>query len=582
MTRRTSGSWRGRHRNATGAPIQPHRPFHLDSLLKFTMSQRRLVYHVALLEGGRAIDAKIVSVSSGGFGSQAPLRHSLLNKLGSVNNGLVVVGLWYIKNTLLDKIFERTRPQHTMRPTGVTTTALELVLEEIHLRRKAALHHTTMKFSNDGRILDLEGESLKTLSLVHPAWTFLSRHTFGRILVLSDVTDHTAKAVASASNIGLWTREIHLSFSEGFSIPEKSEQEIWNYLRDLFLRTPGALAFNLTTASEHQFNIDSCVKRVSPMLSIFTRLRVLRLHSDDANRPLSDIIRNVTDHPVLFHSLEKAPLENVSLRGFLPCFKGVLRETNEELQVSRMPPVVGDSAVLAGRVYSLAKLIKSIYNSLGLAPEHPEKRSPATGLRYISFKFNTHRHEFFVSTMKLFDGLLSDPLPPRPYQDLFQDADVITVSCAYKIFKKLSPFHSLRFLHATINASHRSPPREAVQELDAFVHLLPPTLEVLIVGFALDSPEKDFSSAAQDKVDAIFTKIPSGLCPKLKMLGVKFFAESKICRTSELMQLINACKKAHIPLVIYDIDLSKGYWKTIGHGIDVEELEMFNFSNYLE
>lgn len=117
------------------------------------------------------------------------------------------------------------------------------------------------------------------LDIYHPSRPGSYPHTFRR-------QRRDCKSAASASVIGLWTREVYLSFSREFGTSEASEESIWNRLVEIFSRTPFILALCLQTSSEDRYDIDSCVSRLSVILSSrFTRLRTLRLYSDKSNMP---------------------------------------------------------------------------------------------------------------------------------------------------------------------------------------------------------------------------------------------------------------------------------------------------------
>lgn len=119
------------------------------------------------------------------------------------------------------------------RPASVPFTALELILEEIHIQRKASLREwqessglcskrRTFDFPDDG------GEDIGHLGLVHPSWTIIARRALGRILVLSDITAKSARAAGSVPTFGPWTREVYLSFSSNSDVDlaEGAKEEV--------------------------------------------------------------------------------------------------------------------------------------------------------------------------------------------------------------------------------------------------------------------------------------------------------------------------------------------------------------------
>ncbi|KLO06760.1 hypothetical protein SCHPADRAFT_679546 [Schizopora paradoxa] len=486
----------------------------------------------------------------------------------------------------------------TTRPIAISVTALDLVLEEIHLRRRVSLREWQESDENRAQRFragfpDHEGGILKVLSLVHSSWTPLARRAIGRILVLSDINDKVAKAAVSAPMFGYWTREISMSFSESFSTSDSCEKAAWKSIEVLFSRIPTILTFCINTASEGQYCIDNCVKRLSPMLSRFTRLRTLRLYSDLSSWPDDfNHILHGTEHPSLFRSIEETPnLEQVSLRGFIPCVGKITNEESPNKNSSGHPlsyhmslaTELECSATLKGKAFNLAKLIHCICESpLALLDSHRDVTSLANMVEYVCFKFDAIHQRFFIQAITLSEDSSGDGLPSHPYEDLFRDTEVLDVFSMYNIYKKLAPFQSLRFLRVMISYSDASPGK-LVEEMSGFCRLLPPTIEVLFMEFDWEAYNKDLPLETHDDVDNLLATIPFTYCPRLKSLKVAIRLVSDLFYTSKpLKRLIQSCEKAHILLIL---ERFGGIIEVFGISDDYydrEKLdEIFEFSRYL-
>ncbi|KLO16254.1 hypothetical protein SCHPADRAFT_220669 [Schizopora paradoxa] len=149
--------------------------------------------------------------------------------------------------------------------TPVPSTVLDLVLEEIHIRRKIILREWQLssvkreeRVTTGCKISDEGGNDLESFSLVHPSWTPVARHVSGRILVLSDVSERAAKNGAATPSpvptFGSWTREVYLSFSRDYTEP----LAIWESIFKILDRTLNILTLCLqTTAREGDRRIPS-------------------------------------------------------------------------------------------------------------------------------------------------------------------------------------------------------------------------------------------------------------------------------------------------------------------------------------
>lgn len=217
---------------------------------------------------------------------------------------------------------------------GIPLTVLELVLEEIHLRQRASLREwqesdksRTTRREHDSVFSDDAGKNLECMCLVHPSWTSVARHIHGRILVLSDASMQYAKAAASVPTLGIWTRDVYLSFSTKFGSEHcwADGTAMWDALKAIFVRIPAVLTFCLQTSTwVEPFNCESCAERLSTILPGFTRLRSLRLYSElpHGYPHVSMGCSLETELPSLFQALENIPhFQRFAVRNFIPCYK---------------------------------------------------------------------------------------------------------------------------------------------------------------------------------------------------------------------------------------------------------------------
>lgn len=465
------------------------------------------------------------------------------------------------------------------RPAGVPSTVLELVLEEIHLRRKFNLREwqesdrdRRARRDHDRLFSDDFGKDLEGICLVHPSWTSDARHILGRILVLSDASVQSTIAAASSPMFGLWTREVYLSFSTKFGSAHRQTDgtAMWDALNAVFVRIPAVLTFCLQTSAWNEpFKIEICADRLTTVLPGFTRLQTLRLYSElPYGYPYSSISFPVAEFSTLFRALENIPhFQCFAVRNFIPYYKPVHEKGPSHGDAAKTMSIkVASSSPLTGSAYSLAELIRSICNTPVVVSEVTRATSVANVTNYAEFFFHPTRQQFTIKSASIIDssiGPVQDTKLPT-YERWCSDLEYLWLSCPCAIAKSLSPFPSLKFLQASVfsPSNWRTSSSAMRDEMFRFLDSLPPTLEVLDVdcwwdvqgGLRILSPEM------HDEIDGLWAEVPTTRCPKLKILLVDLSLVSKLFRTTHrLKRIINACENLKLPLVLFRGDEAEYY-----------------------
>ncbi|KLO16269.1 hypothetical protein SCHPADRAFT_220872 [Schizopora paradoxa] len=483
--------------------------------------------------------------------------------------------------------------------TPVPQTALELVLEEIHLRRKAALREWQLslekkieRVQHGSDVLDEEGIGLLRLCRVHPSWAPVVRHVVGRILVFSDVAFQDAKDAVSAPIFGLWTREMYISFSNNYN----EDKDIWDSIKQIMARTPNIVTLTLQAASKYSYyTIQDCSKSLAEILhnSKLNELRTLRLYSDvthgvdDGNGVLE-----IEEHPSLFNALERLPhFEHLLLRGFFPCYK-FDHEHDERLErpssmcyewtddsdeppdLHLIPRIVADSLPLSGRIYGLAELIRSIANT---ATEMSEEDivTVGHGMDFASFKFDADKQKFIIDAAKIrdcFGDLIINIRPPTlPRPNWCSDMEFLELSITSDTTKILFPFPSLRFLKAVYTCLGQTP-AEIQDEIRWLVSFLPQSLEVLDLDVFVSEWDDDILQENCEELDRIFAKLVTFQCSKLKILVLDLNFAPRT-RSFPFQSIVKACNDREIPLDLKGKDIEDSSLK-YDNGI-------LNFENYI-
>ncbi|KLO05526.1 hypothetical protein SCHPADRAFT_946835 [Schizopora paradoxa] len=503
---------------------------------------------------------------------------------------------------------------------SVSLTALGLVLEEIHLQRRADLREWQespfnrfqrvekgLKFSDD------LGDGLSCLSLVHPTWTSISRRTLGRILLFTDVTMQSAKDAIATPIFGWWTREVYLPFSRDYShYPGFKRQEqlddcqvqiltsTWKFIEEVLARTPNVLTFCLQTVAQNTFSIYRCVEKLCDVLPKLNRLRTLRLYSEIQVAEVG--FSSIVEIPSFFHALENFPnFECLALRGYLPCFQlsrdeRIKTEHSEASSmivyewVSDSPPdpyvvtrVVGDSSPLTGRIRSLADLLRSICNTPAQVDED-SLMSIAHCTEFVAFKFLSNNQQFTITAAMIGELAIRRAiytLPPSlVYPKWCGDVEFFQLLGPHDIAERLSPFPSLKVLQIMFASTDGATPDKMRDEIRWFVDSLPPSLELLSVAFSWESSEDEplLPLEMHDELDELLATIPTLRCPNIKGLQVEMDLVSKLFRKEyPLKRLIDSCHKRNIPLILFPVE-DTVYYGQCSHGFE-DAFMIENFVN---
>ncbi|KLO06750.1 hypothetical protein SCHPADRAFT_679199 [Schizopora paradoxa] len=480
---------------------------------------------------------------------------------------------------------------------SISLTALELVLEEIYLQRRARLRdwqesHISrrQRVDNGLEFSDDFGEVLKCLSLVHPTWTNISHRTLGRILVFPNVTMRSAKGAIATPIFGLWTREIYLPFSRDYGAYYGSRREeelsdsdirysatIWNCITEVLARTPNVLSLCLQTAAEFIFNIFRCVEKLCVVLPSLSQLRTLRLYSDIGDVGDGMIFSSISEIPSFFHSLDNLPdFDCLALRYYLPCFRLSYDErVNMEhcnsgslvvykwLQDSPPDPyvvtrIVGDSSPLNGRIRSLADLIQSICN----APAQKDEEflmNIAHCTEFISLKLNSGSQQFTVNAAMIGDVEMKRTVSTLPSSLEFPkwcgDVEFLQLLGPQDIVKRLYPFPTLKVFQTLVATSPGASPEKLRDEVRWFIDSLPQSLELLSVLFFWESeshPKPLLPPEMHDELDELLSTIPTFRCPNIKGLQIDMYYVSKLFRKEcPLKRLVDSCENRNIPLILF-------------------------------
>ncbi|KLO06751.1 hypothetical protein SCHPADRAFT_910067 [Schizopora paradoxa] len=462
----------------------------------------------------------------------------------------------------------------------VPLPALELVLEEIHLQRRASLRAwQELRVNVDKRrhgesFPDDAGKTLGYLRRVHSSWTSIASQTLGRILILQDINGRIVTSAESSPIFGVWTYEVYLSFSSFSYMYLRSSEfsdflgQFWNSVEGLFSRVPRITTFCLqsTPVRTSSSIIDVVARKLSGTLGMFRELRSLRLYSDQ-----NDTIQDVRELPTLFRALENAPhFENLILRNYLPCFALARMDTLGHIGDPDYTPdphilseVVGATPPLASRIHSLANLIRAICNT-PIVVTSSYALSVGYCLTFASFKFDPARKLFTIDAARLgttteFPG--PDIRPPTFQSPKWCDEmKILNIYSTYDIMKCLSPYPSLKFLRAFLTSV--KPSADAMRdELRWFLGSLPSTLEVLDINlyWEVESGKRILSPGFHDEVVDLLAAIPVR-CRELKVLFVKLDGVSGRFRTENLLtRLIDACTSREVPLVLHSDEHKERY-----------------------
>ncbi|KLO16264.1 hypothetical protein SCHPADRAFT_220809 [Schizopora paradoxa] len=482
----------------------------------------------------------------------------------------------------------------------VPSTALELVLEEIHFRRKARLlqwqtmdRKRKQRIEKGCRVPDEDGGDLLRFGLVHSSWTPIVRHAMGRILVASDLTLRSARAALSSPTFGLWTREVYLSFSRDYD----EDGAIWDSITQILARSPEIYTFSLQTASIGPYCIDDCVKKLPDLLHSLSNVHTLRLCSDINHRITDDDgVLEIAEHPSLFHALEHLPhFERLVLRSFFPCYRLVNHIDLEKHaenhhhwdKDSDSPPdpftytqIVAASSPLTGRVFSLAELIRSIGNT----PTEMSNLYVVTagnGMHFASFKFDSDKQQFVIDAAEI--GVFSEILvrdfrpPDFPCPKWCGDLMFLCLSGDQSTFKTLSPFPSLKSLTATYSCFAGS--ADGVRdEMSWLLNILPSSLEVFDLRFNWEEPISYLDHPGlHDEIDDLFVKFITSRCPNLKILRLDT-SGWPAHPMRPLERFIKSCEDRRVPLKILSsiarFDYCE-YWEPeLKYHLDLENLQV--------
>lgn len=242
---------------------------------------------------------------------------------------------------------------------------------------------------------------------------------------------------------------------------------------------------------------------------------------------------------------------------------------HKSCQMGMLSTKVASSSPLVGRAYSLAELVRSICNT-PIEVTRKEATSIANVTDYADFIFDSARQQFTIKSASIMDSF-NDPVddirPPNfKYEKWCGDMEYLRLVCPHQVIKTISPFPSLKFLHATIYSSFGASPCVMRDELSRFLDTLPPCLEVLNVCFQWDvevpEDERFIPPEIYDEIDALWAAIPTSRCPKLKVLSVDLGWVSKLFRTTKpLNRVIEACKHRKIPLILFRVSDPDYYCK---------------------
>lgn len=500
----------------------------------------------------------------------------------------------------------------------VPLPALEQVLEEIHRERRASLREwQELRIHREQRshhylFPDEAGKDLERLSRVHSSWTPIAREVLGRILLLQSVTERSARAAVSSPTFGLWTYEIYLSFPrEGYfrdysDILDDAPICQWGSIERILARTPAVTSICLQTASESNHAIDVLTRLLSSVLHMFKELRSLRLYSDVNHGPGTGRLHlDIKEIPELFLALQNCPhFEFLTLRNLLPCYAFVSDERIKRprdtitlrmpryIWLPNTPPdpqaicnLVGESTPLTGRARNLAEFIRSICNT---PTEITERNVVSMGncMTYASLRFDLATRQFTINAARIATPPNYPPPDLRPETfpkpEWCEDMEFLDIYSNFDVLHNLYPYPSLKFLRIFFSSSQMAPYYRLVDEIGWFIESLPLALEVLDVNFYWEVPKENriLPVELHAEIDELLESIPINRCPRLKLLLVKLDGVSELFRTTEpLTQLIQACEKQRVPLVLHKPEFE------IRHGFDSDDEEELNriakFENHL-